>query len=268
MNKSTEQTDTTRVHPRTPSRPSRPRVQHQPPQPKGPSLPISRVKLQPYPTELSDELKRVIRDKLRQGNTLESVMAWLDQENERLGEPYFPLNLETWVQEIDEEIHPPGEVVSGPPPYRQVLDPEREFFQVGNCIFDWNLPLPPAHKLVLLCLHRFANNRKFPPRTVSKISQQRIGLACSLDRRTVSVAPRCLAEIGLITITPARTRSDGTRLTAEYYVPTLSKFDKAELMSRITKIRQSQPDLVMLRPDQAKRDRRAKRERGHRRVNA
>ena len=131
------------------------------------------------------------------------------------------------------------------------LDEERtRYFKVSNFVFDWKLRMPPAFKLVWLCLQRYANNRRIP-RLVTKISHAQMAAECTMGRRVVSQAIRFLGVIGAITVyTHAARQRDGTWWTGTYCVPIVSSLGRTKLMKAIDKVRREQPHLLRLRPDQ------------------
>ena len=117
--------------------------------------------------------------------------------------------------------------------------------------------ISPCHRPTSswLCLHRFANNRAIP-RTIQKISHERIGAACVLDRRTVSKPPFAASTPSERSASwpgvhqTRRKPPHGCVQRPRHVGPPSTDASEGD-----REFRHEHPDLFLLRPDQARRDR-------------
>jgi hypothetical protein len=197
------------------------------------------------------ELARRTRRLLRRDVSAERLLKVLERRNRRQPRPWPQWKLHSLVatqdsRAFDDNFGLGNVPLANPTDTTAHLTGEpNHFFKVSNAIFDRRLKMPAEFKLVWLCLQRHAN---YPDnqRVVRRISQERIGLECSVDRRVVAAAIRFLIAIrAIIQKLKGGTKRKGRRLTSVYHVPKVSAV-LTELERRIEELPRH---LKLTRPD-------------------
>jgi hypothetical protein len=134
-------------------------------------------------------------------------------------------------------------------PYRPGRRERREFFQVSNKFFDWQLKMPPVYRLVWADLHRHANGREGRQ---AKVTTGHIARDCHVHKVAVGQAIKYLHHVGaVVVLAEPKKVPDGSGKVkwskARIYVPPVTTLDPDELRRRID---EAPKELLRLRPDE------------------
>jgi hypothetical protein len=138
---------------------------------------------------------------------------------------------------------------AAPTTYKPARREKREFFQVSNKFFDWQLKMPPVFRLIWADLHRHANGREGRQ---AKVATMRVAQDCNVHKVTAGQAIRYLAHVGaIVTMAEPKMVPDGAGRVrwskGRYYVPPTSTLDLDDLRQRVET---APKEMLRLRPDE------------------
>lgn len=197
------------------------------------------------------KMASVVRDAFRDDTSYEEVQKLLGDWNRGRTRPWPQWKLKQFIAkqvfwaDYDEDDVQETEHDRYERSLAGISEETTRYWKVSNAVFDLELEMPAAFKLVWLCLHRHANGRE--RRLVKGVPQDKIALQCAVDPRVVGSAIRYLGAIGAIgIIRKGGARRHGKRLTSVYHVPPLRALDLIKLEKAI----ESAPaHLRLTRPD-------------------